>query len=72
MEIFMIDGTSALQLNTPVAPFLIKDQSCDVIWTAEQHYMIVQKLLKYGCVHSFKRNNGVRIPDGRIKLPSDG
>ena len=45
----MINGTSALQLNTPVAPFLIKDQSCDVIWTAEQHYMIVQKLLKYGC-----------------------
>ena len=45
----MIDGTSALQLNTPIAPFLIKDQSCDVIWTAEQHYMIVQKLLKYGC-----------------------
>ena len=49
MEIFMINGTSALQLNTPVAPFLIKDQSCDVIWTAKQHYMIVQKLLKYGC-----------------------
>ena len=45
----MIDGTSALQLNTSVAPVLIKDQPLDVIWTPEQHYTIVQKLLAYGC-----------------------
>ncbi len=45
----MIDGTSALQLNTSAAPVLIKDQSCDVVWTPEQHYTIVQKLLTYEC-----------------------
>lgn len=46
---FMIDGTSALQLNTSAAPVLITDQPCDAVWTPEQHYMIVQKLLTYGC-----------------------
>ena len=45
----MIDGTSALQLNTSAAPVLITDQPCDAVWTPEQHYMIVQKLLEYGC-----------------------
>ena len=45
----MIDGTSALQLNTSVTPALIKDQPCDAVWSSEQHYMIVQKLLEYGC-----------------------
>ena len=45
----MIDGTSALQLNTSADPVLIKDQPCDAVWTPKQHYMIVQKLLAYGC-----------------------
>ena len=45
----MIDGTSALQMNTCAAPALIKDQPFDSVWTPKQHYMIVQKLLEYGC-----------------------
>ena len=45
----MIDGTSALQMNTSAAPAFIKDQPFDAVWTPKQHYMIVQKLMEYGC-----------------------
>ena len=47
----MIDGTSALQLHTLPCPVLTKNQPSEEIWTAQQHYTIVQKLLKYRCAY---------------------
>ncbi|MCR5775809.1 MAG: hypothetical protein K6G84_00115 [Lachnospiraceae bacterium] len=43
----MINGTSALQLDTDIFPAY--KSKFDAIWTTDQHYEIVQKLINYGC-----------------------
>ncbi|MCR5776273.1 MAG: hypothetical protein K6G84_02520 [Lachnospiraceae bacterium] len=43
----MINGTSALQVDTDA--LTVYEPKFDAIWTTDQHYAIVQKLINYGC-----------------------
>lgn len=53
----MIYGTSVFPLNTfSSAPPPITEQRQDMIWSADQHYGIVQSLIRYGCQYVKGRN----------------
>lgn len=62
----MINGTSALQLDTDIFPAY--KPKFDAIWTTDQHYEIVQKLINYGCEYikdreeyTLERQNALRL-----------